>query len=209
MKSIWSVLIVSIVSSSLVAFFTTSYLLPAPEEPGDEKTTEELIADFYDIEVAVSVSPHGLRKKMDKGDKSFILVDLRSQEEYETEHVVGAINIPAYSDPNNSAYDQVDRIVNSFRELEKEGKEIIVYCYSIPCMTGRKIGHMLADHDIYVKALGVGWNEWKYYWNLWNHDGEAAVNPEDYVISGSEPGEPKINLVESLSPCTIDEEFGC
>ena len=70
-------------------------------------------------------------------DNDFILVDLRSREEYNKEHIVSAINIPAYSDPNNSAYGEIERIIGEFEKLGTD-KEIIVYCYSTACMTGRK-----------------------------------------------------------------------
>ncbi|MBI4117760.1 MAG: rhodanese-like domain-containing protein [Parcubacteria group bacterium] len=163
------------------------------------KSANDLIRDFYDTENAVHISPHSLRKKMDKGDESFILVDLRSGQEYEKEHIIGAINIPAYKDPNTSAYDEVERIVGEFEKLP-EGKEIIVYCYSIPCMTGRKIGKMLAGKDIYVKLLGIGWNEWRHFWTLWNHELEwETTKPEDYISSGIEPGKPAKR--ELPSPC--------
>ncbi len=166
-----------------------------------------LIKDFYLTETNVHVSPHHLRKEMDKGDIDFILVDLRSQEEYEREHIIGAINIPAYETPDKSAYNDVDRIVNSFSNLPKD-KDIIVYCYSIPCMTGRKIGNMLAEHGIYVKQLGIGWNEWRYYWQLWNHEHEWNItNVEDYIYIGSEPGIPKNKTNSTV--CNIEGEFGC
>jgi len=172
-------------------------------------TNEERINDFYQTETAVHVSPHHIRKAIAKNDDSFILVDLRSQEEYEKEHVVGAINIPAYKDPNTSDYTAVDRITGEFAKLPKE-KDIVVYCYSIPCMTGRKIGKMLADNNIFVQLLGVGWNEWRYYWNLWNHEHEIdTVQVEDYVTSGPEPGTYSGPPLNTLSPCTTDEEFGC
>ena len=170
-----------------------------------EKTEDQLRADFYATENAVHVSPHGLRKHITDLGITKTLVDLRSQEEYETAHIVGAINIPAYATPDKSDYGAIDRIVNSFKEIP-EDHEIIVYCYSMPCMTGRKIGKMLADHDIYVMHLGIGWQEWRYYWNLWNHDGETSVNPADYVVSGAEPGE---FVGEGGSACPIGGEFGC
>lgn len=170
----------------------------------------DLVKEFYQTETAVHVSPHHIRKGMDKGDDTFVLVDLRSQEEYEREHVIGAMNIPAYKDPNTSAYGDVERIVNSFKELKENNpeKDLIVYCYSIPCMTGRKVGNMLAENEIYVKHLGVGWNEWRYDWTAWNHEHEWDVtNVEDYVIAGSEPGTPKLN--EASEPCKIGNELGC
>ena len=115
----------------------------------------DLIKDFYSTENAVQVSPHSIRKAIDKDGGNFILVDLRSQEEYEKEHIVGAVSIPAYKTPDESAYTDVERIVNSFKELKTDNpdKDIIVYCYSMPCMTGRKIGQMLAEQNIYVKHL--------------------------------------------------------
>ncbi|MAF36740.1 hypothetical protein CL622_06505 [archaeon] len=168
---------------------------------------EAIIKDFYYTETAIHVSPHHIRKAMDKGESDFILVDLRSQEEYEREHIIGAINIPAYSDPEHSAYDQVDRIVSEFAALPKD-KDVIVYCYSIPCMTGRKVGKILADSGIYVKHLGVGWNEWRYFWTMWNHEHEWNVtNVEDYVYTGSAPGKPQVNL--NSTACPIEGGLGC
>ncbi|MBI2667713.1 rhodanese-like domain-containing protein [Candidatus Woesearchaeota archaeon] len=170
----------------------------------------KLIEDFYLTENLVHVSPHSIRKGMDKGDSNFILVDLRSQEEYEREHIIGAINIPAYKDPDTSAYGDVERIVSSFNELKENNpaKDIIVYCYSIPCMTGRKIGKMLVENNIYVKHLGIGWNEWRHFWNLWNHEHEwNKTNVEDYIHEGKEPGIPKTNINSTV--CLIENEFGC
>ncbi len=143
---------------------------------------------------------------MDSGATNFILVDLRSQEEYEKEHIAGAINIPAYKDKDTSDYGAVDRIVTAFSQLPKD-KEIITYCYSIPCMTGRKIGKILAEHDLYVKTLGIGWNEWRYFWNLWNHEHEwNQTLASDYVVSGPEPGVPKLRGEGGV--CAVGQ-FGC
>jgi len=176
----------------------------------NQKSTEqELIKEFYEIENAVYISPHSLRQKMSKGHANdYVLVDLRSQEEYEKEHIITAVSVPAYKDPNTSAYDERDRMIGQFQELIKNNpnKEIVVYCYSMPCMTGRKIGKMLAENGIYVKHLGIGWNEWRYFWNLWNHDGESPTKVEDFVVSGKEPGVPKIQ--ELPSPCG-EGEFSC
>ena len=144
---------------------------------------------------------------MDKGDQSFVLVDLRSQEEYEKEHIVGAVSIPAYKDKDTSDYGSVDRIISDFSKLPKD-KDIIVYCYSIPCMTGRKIGKMLAEHEIYVKLLGIGWNEWRYDWTGWNHEHEWNITKaEDYISSGKEPGIPVLRVNSTV--CSIDNQFGC
>lgn len=163
----------------------------------------KLIKDYYQMENAVSVSPHGLRGKMDRGEQDFVLVDLRSKEEYEKEHIIGAVNIPAYSDRYTSAYDEVDRIVNEFKELQRAhpNREIITYCYSTACMTSRKIGKILSDNSIYVKHLNIGWYEWRHDWNSWNHEHEWQTDKVgDYIWSGDEPG--VLDVGEQINPCT-------
>ena len=165
-----------------------------------------LIREFYAVENAVHVSPHSIRKGIQEGKSDFILVDLRSAEEYKKEHIVGAVNIPAYKDKDTSDYGAVDRIVGAFQALPKN-KNVIVYCYSMPCMTGRKIGQMLTEHGIYVQHLNIGWNEWRHFWTLWNHEHEwSATKVEDYIASGKEPGTFKGSKI--ITPCT-EGQFGC
>ncbi|MGB0360472.1 MAG: rhodanese-like domain-containing protein [Endozoicomonas sp.] len=156
-----------------------------------ELSQEERIAEFYATETAVLVSPHGVRKNILDGRNQVILVDVRSQEEYEREHIVEALSVPAYKDPDTSAYGDVERIVKGFRDIREQNpdKDIVTYCYSIPCMTGRKVRHMLAENGVYVKELNIGWNEWRYEWTSWNYEHEwENTSAEQYVISGPEPG---------------------
>ncbi|MFQ5621159.1 MAG: rhodanese-like domain-containing protein [Candidatus Nanoarchaeia archaeon] len=140
----------------VTAYFVVDYKLQNPMQ-------DELRKEFYLVEATTAVSPHHIRKHIK--DDDYILVDLRSQEEYGEEHIIGAVNIPAYKDKDHSDYGAVEGITSSFRELAAANphKDLIVYCYSIPCMTGRKVGKILAEKGIYVKHLGVGWNEWRYH----------------------------------------------
>jgi len=195
-------IIISVIFSALTAYFVSNSLI------NKGKSEDQLIKEFYEVENAVMVSPHGLRKHI--SDQNFVLVDLRSSEEYVEEHIVTAINIPAYRDRDNSDYGAVERIVSSFSKLREDNpdKDIIVYCYSIPCMTGRKVGKILADNQIYVKELGVGWNEWRYFWTLWNHPHEwNNTFVEDYVVSGKEPG--TFTGRSTQNSCSIEGSLGC
>ena len=73
-------------------------------------------------------------------------------------------------------------------------------------MSGRKIGRILAENGIYVKHLGIGWNEWRYFWNLWNHEYEWSITDvSDYIEKGNETGIPEIR--NSKSTCSFEE--GC
>jgi rhodanese-related sulfurtransferase len=204
-KFVYKFMILVIILSAVAGSLTTLLVLGLTSP-----SKETMIEEFYLTENEISVSPHHIRKGMAKGDESFILVDLRSEEEYIEEHIVGAVNIPAYKDKDHSDYGAVERIVASFKELEENnpGKDIIVHCYSIPCMTGKKVGKMLAENGIYVQHLGIGWNEWRYFWTMWNHPHEWNItNVEDYVISGIEPG--KINEILVSASCPIEGGLGC
>ncbi|MBR9707209.1 MAG: hypothetical protein GOV15_02115 [Candidatus Diapherotrites archaeon] len=205
-------IVISIIAGGITAYAVVNYELSQP------KTQDELIKEFYAVETAAHVSPHGIRKHIMKGETDdFILIDLRSPIEYEEEHIVGAVNVPAYKDPDHSDYGAVERIRKEAAAIQaaNPGKDLIVYCYSSPCMTGRKVGQILAEDGIYVKHLGVGWNEWKYFWTLWNHPHETSdlVDPADYVSSGPEPGvfTGRNYLAEGLegSGCDLAGELGC
>jgi rhodanese-related sulfurtransferase len=195
---VWAILL-GIVSGVVASFFFVNYYTPSEDR---------LIKEFYEVENAVHISPHGLRKHLGE-DPNVVIVDLRSGEEYETAHITSAISIPAYATPDKSDYGAIERITKSFRAIydENPDAEVIVYCYSGPCMTGRKIGKMLAEHGMYVKHLGIGWSEWRYYWNMWNHDGETQVDPTEFITSGPEPGKLDKSLVGA--GCPIEGGFGC
>ncbi len=196
-KEIMIAIIFGALAGGLIAYYIVN----------QEPSQQDLIKEWYAAETAVHVSPHHIRKHI--ADDDFVLVDLRSQEEYEREHVIGALNVPAYASPEKSAYGDVERIVNGFNKIitDNPGKDIIVYCYSMPCMTGRKIGKMLTEHGIYVMHLGIGWNEWRHHWTLWNHEHEwDQVKVEDYIISGPQPGKFK---GETTTVCPIEGDFGC
>ncbi len=201
MKASTRILILAVMFAVISSIITSSILnRQAPSR-------EDLMKEFYLTENYIHVSPHHIRKAISKGDDSFIIVDLRSEEEYEKEHIIEAINIPAYRDPDTSAYSDVDRIVSMFSSLPKD-KDIIVYCYSTPCMTGRKVGKMLAENGIYVQHLGIGWNEWRYYWDLWNHEHEwNQTNVNSYIASGLEPG--VFETGELPDVCDIEGDLGC
>lgn len=204
-KDALRVVVLAIIFGAVAGAVASLIIIPTQQQ---EKTDADYISEFYLTENAVHVSPHSLRGRMDRGVNDYVLVDLRSAEEYEKEHIAGAISIPAYKDRDTSDYGAVDRIVSSFAALPK-GREVIVYCYSMPCMTGRKVGKMLVEHGIYVRQLGIGWNEWRHFWNLWNHEHEWNTTAvQDYISSGKEPGVPKLK-VNATAACPISGEFGC
>lgn len=151
------------------------------------------IRHFYEGEMAAVVSPTTVKRMIDQKDERLLLVDLRSKAEYDREHIIGALNIPASSMSS-------EQVVAAFRKLPKD-KEIIVYCYSFACTLGRQVGRQLARSGIYVKEMSVGWTEWRYTWDAWN-GGAAPLDGRPYLATGS------ADLQAPIIPCT-EGEFGC
>jgi rhodanese-related sulfurtransferase len=149
--------------------------------------------EYFDTENKVLVSPATLRKMIDDKDTSYILVDLRSQPEYNVEHIIGAVNIPA------TTLDEA-QILAAFKKLPQD-KQILLQCYSAYCMLGRQVGQVLANHGIEVKDLAVGWSEWKYYWGLWN-PGEDPKAGLKYLEKGTSD-------FNGLPPKCTGSTFGC
>ncbi|MBX9809614.1 rhodanese-like domain-containing protein [Candidatus Gracilibacteria bacterium] len=166
--------------------------------------------EYYTVENAVAVSPHDIKLQMDKGDEDFIIVDLRSRGEYSREHIKGAINIPG-SDGDKNALDQEKRIVDEFKKLPTN-KRIIVHCYTHYCMLAKHVGLMVAKEGINVHELNIGWNEWRYEWDLWNGNGTSkTIDINDY-LEGTEVKKdttPKTSTGFFPAPCTADGLAGC
>lgn len=156
------------------------------------KTNDEMVKSYFNDEMAATVSPVDVRALIDKKDKNYVLVDLRSKIEYDNEHIISAINIPAASMNK-------DQLLTEFNKLPKD-KEIIVYCYSAYCTLGRQVGQFLANKDIYIKDMNVGWSEWRYYWGLWN-PGEDPKVGNNYIIKGTGTSAPAGSCIQG--------EFGC
>lgn len=154
---------------------------------------KNVFEEYYEVENTVSMSPATLKRMIDQKDEGYILVDLRSEAEYNAEHVIGAVNVPAVSMTG-------EEIVSAFEKFGDD-KKIIVYCYSAYCMLGKQVGGVLANSGIEVIDLNIGWSEWKYYWGIWNPGEEAKVGV-DYLEKGSND----INVVPEV--CR-EGEFGC
>lgn len=177
--------IITIVLSTTLSFTLFTYWMSRPHN---------LMAHFYASEMATVVSPVTVKGYIDSNSDKYILVDLRSQAEYEKEHVKTALNIPAGSL-------NTDQLVAQFKKLD-QNKEIILSCYSAYCTLGRQVGRALSEHGIYVKEMDVGWSEWRYHFDLWN-PGAGVDDGKDYIVTGkADPNNTPI------IPCT-QGDFGC
>ena len=158
---LWFVCIVNLV---LVLVLTQKVLYP---------TQDDLKKTYYDTQTATLVSPHSLRELIEYGQSPYLLVDLRERNDYLRSHIVGAINVV----PS-------ENLVEDFKKLQVENpyKTILTYCYTEVCMRGREVGRDLAAGGVFVRELGIGYNEWEHFWTKWNYENEwEHINIQDYM----------------------------
>lgn len=168
------------------------------------KSEAELQADYYITETATMVSPHGIRLKMDSGEIDFVLIDVRSAEDYKLGHIRGAINIP---------FDGSDEAIEKVRQAIEDGKKErrsygLIYCYSYACTLGRKTGKTLAQHGISVKEMTVGYGDWERLHHIWNNPGEV-YDIENYIERSDQPGELKPSPEFLNRPCNENAAYSC
>lgn len=213
MKTLFLSFVGAIFWAALVLFAWNSTILPISSHSSVQSQMESEtnpFLEYYTTENAVAVSPHDLRMEMDKWTTDTIIVDLRSAQEYAKEHIRWAINIPGIANDINSET-QESRIVAQFQKLPKD-KRIIVHCYTHYCMLAKHVGLMLAKNWIYVHELNVGWNEWRYQWDLWNGEGTSKTIDTSKYIEWSDVTHSWATAntgAFSITPCTADGLAGC
>lgn len=213
MKSFFLALFGALIGSSITAgIFLTIGKEESVSLPPQVITQAEQnpFLEYYTVENAVAVSPHDIRMQMDKWTEDFIIVDLRSAPEYEKEHIKWAVNIPWIAgDATREA--QEARIIAEFKKLPTN-KRIIVHCYTHYCMLAKKVGLMLAKEWINAQELNIGWNEWRYEWDLWNGEGTSKTIDIANYLEWTEVQASSGSTVTgglNIAPCTADGLAGC
>ncbi|MDD4775512.1 MAG: rhodanese-like domain-containing protein [Syntrophomonas sp.] len=124
---------------------TTQAPAPTPTPPAAAPTTPAVtiqqVADKYFTNMGADVykiSEADLKAKLDAGDTSFLLIDIRSAEDYAKSHIKGAVNIPFAK-------------MGEYLDKLPADREIIEYCY-----TGQTAGQTVAIMNMYgLKAKSV------------------------------------------------------
>ena len=133
---------------------------PAPEAAstvdgsGMSQAQQRSQLDFYQEKLAYEIDSADLRAALDDGQE-LVVVDGRSSEAYEREHIPGAISIPHRSISQDS--------LAGLAKLPL----YVAYCDGIGCSASTKTALKLASSGFRVKEL-IGGLDW------WKRDGHAT-----------------------------------
>jgi rhodanese-related sulfurtransferase/acyl carrier protein len=132
--------------------FVESKDMPTHEEDAPHAQRSQL--DFYQLKLAYEIDSADLQAALDQG-QDVVVVDGRSSEDYDREHIPGAISIPHRSISQDSV-----------AGLPRESL-YVTYCDGIGCSASTKTAIKLATTGFRVKEL-IGGLDW------WKRDGHAT-----------------------------------
>ncbi len=113
-----------------------------------------------------SLDPIVLLEKIRMGSDDYLLIDIRTLEEYENGHIKTALSMPVYGTELVDENGEVDsgRIRKAVNENFGNKEMIIVYGHSQHSELSRKVADSIGGKAV---ALGVGWNEWAHFKQWW------------------------------------------
>jgi len=105
-------------------------------------------ADYLKAKLDYEASPYGLKETLESTPGNVVLVDVRDEEAFRKEHILGATNIPA------------EDLVKRLADLPKD-RTIVTYCWDMTCALAPKAALELAQKGFKVQFLAGGIEEWK------------------------------------------------
>ncbi len=99
--------------------------------------------------LSVETDASDVRLDLQRGQNSFILIDARSEQDFEESHIPGAINQP---------YRRISS--ESTTHLSKE-KPLVIYCWSPGCNAATKAAARLSALGFQVKEMIGGIEYWR------------------------------------------------
>lgn len=142
-------------SSTIIAQFAAPTLQAKAEPPIKVESQKVVKTEKYDHLLLAS--------KLKKGEKDLSIIDIRTKNEYDTGHIVTAVNIPVYETEmvTNEGNLDGELVARAFQEVIGLKKPIVVYGANAHAVLPDEIAGLLSKEGAVIKPLAVGWEEWE------------------------------------------------
>lgn len=105
-------------------------------------------AEYLRAKLDFEATPIGLKETLETTPGNVVVVDVRDEESFRKEHILGATNIPAKD------------IVKRLADLPRD-RTIVTYCWDMTCALAPKAALELAQKGFKVQFLAGGLEEWR------------------------------------------------
>ena len=103
---------------------------------------------YFALKLAAELGPHNVKRLMDSGDDTFVVLDVRSADAFRQGHLPGAVTIP------------FEELPSRMKELPRH-KAIISYCWNATCLLCTKAAYVLASKGYHAREMIGGIESWK------------------------------------------------
>ena len=105
-------------------------------------------AEYLKAKLDYEATPFGLKETLENSPGDVVLVDVRDEDSFRKEHILGAANIPAA------------QLVKRLADLPRD-RTIVTYCWDMTCALAPRAALELAQKGFKVQFLAGGIEEWK------------------------------------------------
>ncbi|AIW40073.1 MULTISPECIES: ArsR/SmtB family transcription factor [Paenibacillus] len=140
--------IYSLADPEIIEFLSSLWRISEKQLPDISRMKDDFLNNLDDVQ---TLTMDEVREKIN--NDSIILVDLRPKEEYDMDHIAGAISVPM---------EELDALI---REIPKN-TEIIAYCRGPLCVYSALATQKLQSEGFTAFRMEEGLNEWQEHFQL-------------------------------------------
>lgn len=178
-----SFIISLIVLSSIFRMFNNNNKSKTQSKPQIGETITKIISKVvkpkynYFESKKPTIDPVMVKELIDSKEKAYLIIDIRSEKEYEQSHIKGAINIPSYKDASNvyQSLTNYSTEINRFRKAFFGKKLVIIYGYHPEADVTKDAENILKKMGLITRVMNVSWYEWRSNFYSWMPSG-ALIN---------------------------------
>lgn len=155
----------SVITSSLALLGFSGNLLTmvTVHNPPQKSNAVQVAGMTSKTDISVQkFDPLLLASKLRKNEKDFVIIDIRSAQDYKKGHILTASNLPIYNTALVTKNGDLDgpAVKKAFEPHLTPGKLIILYGQNAYSSLSSDIANLLTTEENPVKALAIGWDEW-------------------------------------------------
>lgn len=191
----------SVINKKVIAIFLVSFIVSLIVISGifrlaNKKTIAKIISKItkprynYFESKQPMIDPVMVKELIDSTEKDYLIVDIRSSMEYKWSHIKGAINMPAYEDPNN-VYQTQNKLNDVYKKISKKfaGKKlVIIYGYRPDSDITEKVFEYLKKYKYPVRILSIPWYDWLHNFANWMPGIQTGGFDNSKYIEGNNNG---------------------
>lgn len=186
-SKIYRLIKITLVSCGVTMLLTIAIAILPKKKPiilFDQKPKQ--IIEFKQYSNIYYFDPSNLINGYDEEDRGYLLVDTRSNEEFELGHIKNSVNVPLYTDYRQISKTKIklSDFINQIRKINKKNRTIVLYGYYARAQILLDAVQFLGQNGISGQALSISWYEFKNNPASWMPGNDLGLFDVNQYIEG-------------------------